>query len=362
MKSAKALDGARGAATNERPGSGATGATGKGGGGRPPRGAKGPATDPDCYFGISPLLIFPETLGRFNVYLRQQSGYVLYAQSGETFSPKHREKLHEFGVEEVYVQCENKHAFEGYIEENLGRILQDDTLPMAERSRVFYETSSGVVKDVYDNGLPRTLDPKHFERLERMVRQSVNFLTLEHSLKAVASLISHDYRTYTHCLHVFVFASVMLADYGLDEEDLVQLGLGAMLHDLGKSRIPDQILNKPGKLDEDERDIINQHPLMGMAMCTKVPLSQDAINCILFHHERMDGSGYPSALAPHDIPLPVRVISVCDVYDAITSDRPYAKGQSPYEALRIMSDHMRKELDTEVLKRFIQMLSGANLV
>ncbi len=150
--------------------------------------------------------------------------------------------------------------------------------------------------------------------------------------------------------------------YEIKEEDVIQCGLGAILHDLGKLAIPKHVLNKRGPLSKDERALINTHPLRGVAMLAKVPLTQDAVHCVLFHHERHDGAGYPSGLAGADTPLPVKAIKVCDVYAALTAERPYAPARKPFEALSIMRDEMNGHFDQRVLKRLVVILSGAAMV
>lgn len=317
---------------------------------------------PVSYFPISPMMLFPDALGNFSVYLWQGGDFVLYTRSGQKFTERHRERLHQNGTKEVYVQSGEKPDFDRYLEENLGSILVNDALPIEDRSKVFYEASTSVVEDVFRSKLPTSLSNRYFERVSSVVENSMRFLSSDNSLSAIAPFISHDYKTYTHCIHVFIFTVSMLNSYNLSEKEIYECGLGAMLHDLGKTNIPRAILNKRGKLTTDERRVINNHPMHGVSMCSMLPLSQNTINCILFHHEKMDGSGYPAGLSGEDIPLPVRAIAVADVYDALTSSRPYAEAMQPYEALTLMRHEMRTALDVDVFKRFVAVLGGADII
>ncbi|THB67646.1 MAG: HD-GYP domain-containing protein [Desulfovibrio sp.] len=309
-------------------------------------------------------MIFPETMGRFSVYLKQGGSYVLYCGPDEPFSEEHRRNLHDNGVEEVFVLSEHKERYHAYVEENLGAILADEGIALKERAKVFYTASVSIVDEVFAKRLPQSLDVKHFNRVAALVRSSARFLSMEQSLKTVASFVSHDYKTYSHCVQVFVYTMAVLSTYEhFTKESIFQCGLGAILHDLGKARIPKSVLNKRGSLTQEERDLVNTHPVQGVAMCTGLPeMGHEAINCVLFHHERMDGSGYPSGLKDEALPLPVRVIGVADVYDAIISNRSYAKAVSPFHALKVMRDEMKGAFDKEVFKRFIGVLSGANIV
>lgn len=317
---------------------------------------------PVSFFPVSPSMIFPEALGTFSVYLWQGGDFVLYTKSGQTFSNRHRERLLMSGVKEVYVQSSEKPSYDKYVEENLGSILLNENLPPEEKSKVFYDASSSVINEIFSQKLPSSIRSTQFERISSIVKDSIQFLSEGKSLSAIAPFISHDYKTYTHCLHVFIFTVTMLHTYGMGEQDLFECGLGALLHDIGKTRIPPRILNKRGSLTTDERTVIMEHPLYGVSLCAHIPLTQNSINCILFHHEKMDGSGYPAGLQGTDIPVAVRVIAVADIYDALTTARPYADAMPPYEALTLMRHEMRSHLDMDVFKRLVAVLGGAQII
>ncbi len=307
-------------------------------------------------------MLFPNALGTFSVHLWQGGDFVLYTKSGQRFTEAHRRRLHDNGVKEIFVKSNEKPLYEKYLEENLGSILQDETLPASQRSRIFYEASEAVVRDIFVQKLPATIPQASFERIRSIVSNSIEFLADNGSLAALAPFISHDYKTYTHCMHVFIFTVAILNTFSLGEQELFECGLGAMLHDVGKTRIPRSILNKRGSLTAEERQRIMSHPMHGISMCTQLPLSQNTINCILFHHEKMDGSGYPAGLSGPDIPLPVRVITISDIYDALTTARPYADAMPPYEALTLMRHEMREHLDMDVFKRLVAVLGGAEII
>lgn len=307
-------------------------------------------------------MLFPEALGNFSVYLWQGGDFVLYTKSGQKFTIKHRQNLHRNGVKEIYIQGSERPQYELYIEQNLGKILLDETLPIKVRSKVFYEASTVVMQDVFASKLPSTLRAKHFDRISDIVKNSIRFLASDNSLSAVAPFISHDYKTYTHCMHVFIYSVAVFQTYDMDDTEIFECGLGALLHDVGKAKIPHRILNKRGSLTQAEREIVKEHPIHGVSMCAHLPLSQNTINCILFHHEKLDGTGYPAGLKSDNIPMPVRIISLSDVYDALTTSRPYAEGMEPYAALTLMRHDMRDGLDMSVFKRFVAVLSGADII
>ena len=140
------------------------------------------------------------------------------------------------------------------------------------------------------------------------------------------------------------------------EENLVrESGLAGLLHDLGKVGVPLKILNKPGKLTDDEFTTIKSHPGIGADILKDHSLiSPMVLDVVLHHHEKMDGSGYPHGLKGEEISLFAKMGAVCDVYDAITSNRPYKKGWSPAESIRKMAEWSKGHFDEAIFQAFVK--------
>ena len=161
---------------------------------------------------------------------------------------------------------------------------------------------------------------------------------------------------YTYLHSVAVCALMIALGKQLNYEgDLHSLGMAGLLHDLGKMAIPEDILNKPGKLTDEEFKIIQSHPLSGWEILKESNGVDDiALDVCLHHHERIDGKGYPDKLSGNDISLVARMGAVCDVYDAITSDRCYKKGWEPAEALKMMASWKEGHFDNNVFNAFVK--------
>ncbi|THV21347.1 HD-GYP domain-containing protein [Peteryoungia ipomoeae] len=147
-------------------------------------------------------------------------------------------------------------------------------------------------------------------------------------------LKTKDEGTYVHSLAVATMMTQLGDICGLDHEETTLLGVAGLLHDIGKLKIPDEILNKPGRLTEEERDIIRSHPDIGydwLRQYDEIP--QLVLDVTRLHHEVLDGSGYPLRLTADELSLPVRISTVCDVFEALTSARPYKAGWPAQEAL-----------------------------
>jgi putative nucleotidyltransferase with HDIG domain len=314
------------------------------------------------FFPVLPSLVLRPPRGHFDIYIRSEDSFTLYAKAGDSFTEHHEAALSEHGRNVVYIKQNQRPEYFDHMVTHLGDTLLDEHIPRPTRAQVFYETSLEVVEEVFTKKLPPMVNRKEFDRVFEFVTKGVSFLTLENSLQTMGSIIAHDYQTYSHSLHVFVYSQLILQTYGFAERDMVQFGLGAILHDIGKRRIPEEILTKPGRLSDKERDCINTHPVHGAGLCAQLPLSQDALNCILLHHEKLDGSGYPCGLTEEHIPLAVRAITIADIYDAIRSSRPYSDGTDAFKTLRIMKEEMSTQIDMNVFRRFIKILSGNHVI
>jgi HD-GYP domain-containing protein (c-di-GMP phosphodiesterase class II) len=133
---------------------------------------------------------------------------------------------------------------------------------------------------------------------------------------------------------------------------------GSWLHDCGKIGIPEAILNKPGALDAEQFDTIKKHPGWGADVARKAQLPEPVVNIVLYHHERIDGKGYPTGLKGTDIPLEARIVAIADAFDAMTSDRPYRKKLSAKEAMYVLKEGERTSFDPDLVDMFTSVLSG----
>ena len=174
------------------------------------------------------------------------------------------------------------------------------------------------------------------------------------ALISVARLKRHDNYTYMHSVAVCGLMLALGRQMGLKENLLRRAGMAGMLHDLGKALVPLDVLNKPGKLTEDEFAIMKGHPELGHSLLQQGEgAGPIVLDVCLHHHEKFDGSGYPHGLAGDKISLMSKMVTVCDVYDAITSVRPYNKGWDPGEALRRMAQ-WKGHFDPAVFQSFVR--------
>lgn len=170
-------------------------------------------------------------------------------------------------------------------------------------------------------------------------------------------LKNRDEYTAIHSVNVCVLSITFGRAIGLDKNQLNDLGLGALLHDMGKMCVPLEILNKPGKLTNEEFEIMKSHPLQGFKLLERnKDLSFEVLDIVKSHHERLNGSGYPGGLKDENINYFTKIVSITDVYDAITSDRVYHDGMTPHEALKKMYEWAPGNFDDELMQAFIRTI------
>ena len=177
-----------------------------------------------------------------------------------------------------------------------------------------------------------------------------------------AALETSDKEAGGHTRRVTELAVELAREMGFPDEDLINVRRGALLHDIGKLSIPDEIILKPGKLTEDEYEIVKKHPEFTQKWLSQIELLKPALQIPYCHHERWDGTGYPQGLAGEEIPLAARMFSVVDVWDALISDRPYRRAMSKAEALDLILCESGSQFDPEVVKHFVNILQAEDRI
>lgn len=310
------------------------------------------------FFPIPLAVMQPGTVAPVDLYLFQKSppGYTLYKTADTPLNDEVRERLILNGVGDLYMRAEDEEAYCRYVEEQINAILQDDLLEIEKAWPVVYQASSHVMEDLFE-------DPKaghNVRRAESMVSSLVtSVLKSEDPLKHITSLIKYDYHVYTHSVNVAVLLTAACREIlSIKSEALLrQVGRGAVLHDIGKSQVPREIINKPGKLTEEEFEEIKKHPMGGLKMAReRVELDPVGASIIRNHHEHFDGSGYPDGLEGEQIKPVIRLSTIIDVYDAMTTKRCYAEAKPPYSALKIMVHEMKGHFSIPELRSFIVFL------
>jgi len=184
-----------------------------------------------------------------------------------------------------------------------------------------------------------------------------SILSNANALLWLTKIKDQDYYTAEHCMRVGILAIAFGRFLGLEEKELELLGMGGMLHDVGKMKVPKDILNKPARLNRIEFDIMRQHSIFGKEILEQYKeLEPMIIDTAHYHHERIDGKGYPEGIHGGYLHKYIRMITIVDAYDAITSDRTYKEGSPAFDALKILFSERDKHFDSGLVESFIRMV------
>jgi HD-GYP domain-containing protein (c-di-GMP phosphodiesterase class II) len=349
------------------------------------------------YMAIPPAAVIPGALPEFKIYLRTPQGrYVLWALEGNKVTAEQLARVAEGGFKEIFVDIEEQFIYEQYIESNLGYILGNESSSDDQKAEIFSKVSINVVKGAFETSLGLgTMGADAVQRTQTLIENALKFIRESKSLQALSKMIGHDYQTYEHATKVLWFTVSFLRmhpdimeqiepgyqthDETRQMELLKQCGVGALLHDIGKAFISQEILTKNDPLTEVEWEIMKRHPLNGLAMLLDTDIPSFVKKAVLHHHEDFHGGGYPMSLEGLNITTLARVLRIIDVFDAMTSRRPYKEPMAPMTAARIMigtpddkqesgnpgqddrDQGMKRCFDNELLRRFIVFLGNVNL-
>lgn len=247
-----------------------------------------------------------------------------------------------------------------YIEDDLSKDIEIVSLISDELK---HKTVKGI-KDIFVNNTlaqpkSKTINSYNLDDTKLLVQNIVDdILGSKHLMINMVDLKLFDEYTYYHSVNVTVLSIVLGVALKLNKDELYKLGLGALLHDIGKVYVPVEILNKPSKLTPGEFEVMKKHSEAGYRHVKEnYNLNVKSYIGILQHHERYDGLGYPDGRAGEQINLYGRIISICDVYDALTSDRPYRKGMIPSEAMEYIMGGSSIMFDPRLVQAFMKKVA-----
>ena len=211
-----------------------------------------------------------------------------------------------------------------------------------------------LLKSIADQASVSVMNAELFTSQQKIFRETIEALA--------TAVDSRDHYTGGHSFMVTQYALTIAQRLELDEEQLDLIQIAGLLHDIGKIGIEDSILNKPGKLNEQEMGVIKAHPILGRTIVESINALKEVARIIYYHHEHYDGSGYPECLRGEDIPLLSRIITVADVFHALTSSRIY-RGAMPLEkTMATMTDEMGTTFDPEIGQVFLELVKEGEIL
>lgn len=292
----------------------------------------------------------------FHLYLQSAPGhFILFRGPDLPFTVQHHARLLHNNVQTLWLRGDERRRYEAYVEKHLDTLLANPHVPVQRKAVLLSSAAQSTLEAVM-------AEPRHAQsvpRTRRVAQQTVQLLVrTPEAVGHLASLMAHDYDTVRHSMNVSVFSVGLAHAAGIRAVgDLQELALGTLLHDIGKSEIPRELIAKPGAYTDEEFAVMRTHVERGEHILQGTgrlgPLGMIAVSQ---HHERLLGQGYPRRLSGDDIHLFGRISAIADCFDAMTSQRSYQRAMRPADALHLMRTHLSNHFDQPLLEQFIRTL------
>lgn len=313
----------------------------------------------DIYIAITDNSLVENTTVEFDLYLKVfidgENKHILFCRKGEHFSSERQEELLQKNVSRLFISKKDLGRYERYQGKHLINVINDKSKSLQEKSQLVFQVAKRLTTDIFK-------EPGSEENLEMAstwVGNTISYIiSNEDTLKTLfqETKLSYRYYVYTHSINVAVIGLLFARHLSLGPGDLHCLGKGLLLHDIGKTKMPLEVLHKPGNLSIEEFEIMKKHPENGVELLKDKDIEEEVRIVMLQHHENYDGTGYPYGIAENDIHMFGNISRIIDVYDALTTKRTYANAVNPFAAIKEMNKRMINCFDKELLKEFIYFL------
>lgn len=261
-------------------------------------------------------------------------------------------------IDDYYTASETLDNLAKNVKELIQNPVDSSELPsvIPEKTKKYLiESTKEFSKQITEGKTPKLSDCKDIRNtIINEVNKKIDLAFCINQLRIV------DEYTYSHSVNVATLSAVLGKTIGLSDKDLKELALGALLHDIGKMKIPKVILNKPDQLSKEEIDLVKRHPLLGHQIVKTMGAPEAVAEVVLCHHERVDGSGYPHGILGVNLTLFTQIVTIVDVYDYLVSDRPKKPAVSKHEAANAMLIQGTKAFNQELLHKFVEVLNKNN--
>ncbi len=277
----------------------------------------------------------------------ETENYILYRGGDYPLTVDDLERLRARGVEQLFISRESQASYKDYLRE-IATTSNKENVSLAVRTEAVTEVVRQILQEAFsEDNTDQTVDAA-----SQLGTLTADILTNDQfAVKDMLKVLHHDYATFTHSANVAFYCGMLANELGYSNEAVEGITAGGLLHDLGKLEIRDDLLRKPGKLTELEFREIRMHPIVGFKkLAHREDLVEGQLMMTYQHHERLDGKGYPVGCIADDIHPWAKLCSVVDVYEALTSNRPYRKAMPRKKALHIMEREIGSAFDPELFR------------
>jgi HD-GYP domain-containing protein (c-di-GMP phosphodiesterase class II) len=314
-----------------------------------------PTDDSPCLaaqFTCVPLSVFRiQRTAAIDLYCKLEGDAhpVLYRSPSIPLTDRDIEDLKKRGHRALYVANVDFNAFGNTLSESLQSTLDDSAIPAEEKFSFLQSATAAEVNAAF-----HAIKCERAVTLAQTLAKQISQLLAQNTIvpRKLFAMVRHDFYTFTHVTNVASFAALLAEKLGfVDPGDLEQITAGALLHDIGKRFIPSSLLGKKGMLSDIEWNMIKEHPQRGYEdLCEREDLSEGQLMMVYSHHECVDGGGYPVGMVGDEIHPWARLLAVVDVFDAITSHRPYRTPMKLAEGLEYLQRHAGTHFESDIVK------------
>ncbi|MDD5716518.1 MAG: HD domain-containing protein [Sulfuricurvum sp.] len=327
----------------------------------------------NTYMSIKPDILVVGNAVPFDIYIKRFNDFVIIVEAGTRIDEELYAKIQQNAL--IYIANSESHQLKEYLDLHTDgvRLIELDTpdepdivadalklkgavadiIDLEKKVALVYSTTAKLMERIFlesKEKLPREALYVCVHEIAQLARTKTNILPF------IIKLMPDVYTTHHHSVNVAFYTAILGNMTYIVQEELTDLTYAGLMHDIGKLRIDQKLLDKPSSLEKNEFELIKQHSQNSYVILTENGIvKQNILKGVLFHHERMDGSGYPQQIHGKMIPKMARIIGVCDVFDALTMKRTFRESYSSFEALLKMKREMTMQLDESLINLFIQL-------
>ena len=307
------------------------------------------------YYLINADILQQGVMQSFDVFFRtNEDKMVLYCANGETVDAKLRHKIKSNNITNLYINKRDKIHYDLQVEKNLSNILNDPEIETFVKTKIAYESIKNIADKLFESPKAQII-----KRYRKSIYTTMDYVfNNNEALQKLINMTTFDFSTFNHSVNVGIFAIGLTNEIfdNMDDFNLKEVVSGYFLHDIGKCSISERILNKKGPLTPTEWKIIKKHPEEGVKILKKnFALTEESEIIVSQHHERHNGEGYPNGLKGNEIHIFAKICQIADVFDGLTSFRPYRRKYTSFSALTLMKKEMYRDFDPEFFAKFVKL-------
>ena len=324
------------------------------------------------YLPVAPAFLQVGTTIDFDCYIKRFNGYVIIIHAGTEITESLYSRIQTHA--RIYIANAQRELYQKYrtahVKQESGPQKVDEDVPAVDELSLALKktrTSEAQISLLYRSGV--TLMQKSFDapdesfsvgKVSAYAKILADFVSSgRHRLTAFLDNMPGTYSEPNHAVNVAILSIILAKALKLDPKELEAIALAGLLHDIGKSKVDPEILAKESELSDDEFATVREHVLLSVQMLKNdKAMSAQIISAIRYHHERLDGSGYPNRLVGNQIPVMAQIIALSDIFDAMTTDRTYRTRYSSFEALRVIKREMQKQINGLHVDHLIKLLGS----